>query len=84
MITTGSVPKALFGAKKPAVATDKATAGDAMRYGTPQALRTTSKHKQMVSAALELKRESGGHRSDPTAYRTGKRQKLAFPPKGQS
>ena len=44
------------------------TPGDAMMSGIHSDLKASSKHKQAVSGALHLKRESGG-RSQPTSYR---------------
>lgn len=49
------------------------TPGDAMQAGIHSDLRGSSQHKQMVSAALHLKKESAGHRSNPTAYNVGKK-----------
>lgn len=45
--------------------------GDAMPAGVHSSLQTASKHKKMVSAVLHLKKESAGHRMNPTAYNTG-------------
>lgn len=45
---------------------------EAMPTGAHAALRLASKHKQMVSAVLHLKKESVG-KSNPTAYATGKK-----------
>lgn len=67
-ITTGSEPKALAGGNRL-----EASPVDAMQFGTHQALRASSKHKKLVSGVLHLKKESVGHRSNPTAYATGKR-----------
>ena len=49
------------------------TPGDAMQAGIHSDLRGSSQHKQMVSAALHLKKESAGHRLNPTAYNVGKK-----------
>ena len=49
------------------------TPGDAMQAGIHSDLRTSSLHKQQVSSVLHLKKESAGHRGNPTAYNVGKR-----------
>jgi len=47
------------------------TPGDAMQSGIHADLRTSSAHKKVVSGVLLLKRESAGHRGNPTAYKGG-------------
>lgn len=47
------------------------TPGDAMQSGIHSDLRTSSAHKSAVSGVLHLKKESAGHRGNPTAYPTG-------------
>lgn len=49
------------------------TPGDAMQSGIHSDLRTSSAHKSAVSGVLHLKKESAGHRGNPTAYPTGKK-----------
>ncbi len=49
------------------------TPGDAMQTGIHADLRTSSAHKSAVSGVLHLKKESAGHRGNPTAYPTGKK-----------
>ena len=49
------------------------TPGDAMQSGIHADLRTSSAHKSVVSGVLHLKKESAGHRGNPTAYPVGKR-----------
>lgn len=41
--------------------------------GVHSALNTSSRHKKQVSGVLQLKRESAGHRGNPSAYNTGKK-----------
>ena len=75
-ILTGSIPKTLMDvgrSRKPA-----AMPGDAAHAGTPADLRRASKHKKAVSAALHLKKESVGHRGNPSGYGA---KSLAFPVK---
>jgi len=42
-----------------------------MPAGVHTALAAASKHKKMVSAVLHLKKESAGHRLNPTAFSKG-------------
>lgn len=49
------------------------TPGDAMQSGIHADLRTSSAHKSAVSGVLHLKKESAGHRGNPTAYPIGKK-----------
>lgn len=48
------------------------TPGDAMQSGIHSDLRTASAHKSAVSGVLHLKKESAGHRGNPTAFNVGK------------
>lgn len=48
------------------------TPGDAMQSGIHSDLRTASAHKSAVSGVLHLKKESAGHRGNPTAFTAGK------------
>lgn len=52
---------------------------DEMMMGVHSSLAVASKHKKLVSGVLHLKKETLGHRSNPSAYHTGKR--AAFKPK---
>lgn len=42
-----------------------------MPAGVHTALSAASKHKKMVSGVLHLKKESAGHRLNPTAFHSG-------------
>lgn len=55
-------------------------AADALPGGAHSDLSTASQHKKMVSGVLQLKKQSAGHKGNPSAYNIGK-QKLAFPKK---
>lgn len=55
------------------------TPSDAMQAGIHSDIRTSSSHKKQVSGVLHLKKEAAGHRSNPTAYNSGKK---AFKPSG--
>lgn len=48
--------------------------GDAMQTGVHAAMRQASRHKKAVSAVLHLKKESAGHRGNPTAYNSGNKK----------
>lgn len=48
------------------------TPGDAMQSGIHSDLRTSSAHKSAVSGVLHLKKESAGHRGNPTAFSVSK------------
>ena len=49
----------------------KINPGDAMPAGVHTALQAASKHKKLVSGVLHLKKESAGHRLNPTAFAKG-------------
>ena len=63
--------------KVPGVKKVVSTPGDAMQAGIHSDLRASSAHKQQVSSVLHLKKESAGHRGNPTAFGTGNK-KFAF------
>lgn len=44
---------------------------DALPMGAHSSLQVASIHKKMVSGVLHLKKESAGHRGNPSAYNTG-------------
>jgi hypothetical protein len=49
----------------------KPSPSDALPAGVHTALSAASKHKKMVSGVLHLKKESAGHRLNPTAFNHG-------------
>lgn len=53
-------------------------AADALPAGGHSDLSTASQHKRTVSGVLHLKKESVGHKGNPSAYNSGKK---AFPKK---
>ncbi len=65
----------------PAVSKFKPSPGDAMPAGVHTALAAASKHKKMVSAVLHLKKESAGHRLNPTAFSKGNKAFTQVKPK---
>ncbi len=54
-----------------------------MPAGVHTALSAASKHKKMVSGVLHLKKESAGHRLNPTAFAKGNRAFTQVKPKTQ-
>lgn len=54
-----------------------------MPAGVHTALSAASKHKKMVSGVLHLKKESAGHRLNPTAFGKGSKAFGQQKPKAQ-